>query len=277
MYINIRLNNIIDHTPSKASLEVNGVGCSIVKEHDPMVNRPCGLPDYQLIYIENGFGYFKFEDDYEKISGKTVILFKPNEPQIYKYYKKDSTTTYWIHFSGKDVENILKELNLYDKKVIPINNGLALKEYLKRIVEEFQNQPNAYIRASSSYAKLALIELNREFENSSKKSSDLTIENLCKEMNMNFHKNISNTEYAKMCNMSVPHFLSKFKSVTGTTPQNYILNLRITSAKNLLTTTDYKITEISQLVGFTDSMYFCKRFKKIIGVAPTDYRHNLKI
>lgn len=277
MYISILLNNTVNHTPSKASLEVNSVGFSIVKENDPSVNRPCGLPDYQLIYIENGFGYFKFNDDYEKIGGKTVILFKPNEPQIYKYYKKDSTTIYWMHFSGRDVENILKELNLYDKKVIPINNGIALKEYLKRMIEEYQNQPNAYTRAVSSYAKLTLIEVNREFENSSKKISDLTIENLCKEMNMNFHKNIANSDYAKMCNMSIPHFLSKFKSVTGTTPQNYILNLRITSAKNLLCTTDYKITEISQLVGFTDSMYFCKRFKKITGVAPTDYRKDFKI
>lgn len=276
MYININLNDAFDHTPSKAGLEVNCVGCSIVKEHDPAVNRPYGLPDYQLIYIESGCGYFKLEDDYEKISGKTVILFKPHEPQIYKYYKKDSTTIYWIHFSGRDVEKLLKELNIYDKKVIPVNNGHVLKEYLKRILEEFQNKPTAFIRATSSYAKLAMIELNREIENASKKNSDLAIEKLLKEMNMNFSKNISNAEYAKFCNMSVPHFLSKFKSVTGTTPQNYILNTRIANSKNLLVTTNYKIMEISQLVGFADSMYFCKRFKKIVGITPTEYRQKFQ-
>ncbi|MBR7132001.1 MAG: helix-turn-helix transcriptional regulator [Clostridia bacterium] len=276
MYINIPLNNFFDHTPSKASLEVNCVGRSVVKEHDPTVDRPHGLPDYQMIYIESGYGYFKFGDTYEKISGKTVILFKPHEPQIYKYYKKDSTSLYWIHFSGKDVENILKELKLYDRKVIPVNNGYILKEYLKRILEEFQNKPTAYIRATRSYAKLALIELNREAENASKKNSDLAIEKLCKEMNMNFFKNIPNEEYAKFCNMSVPHFLAKFKSVTGTTPQSYILNTRIENSKNLLITTDYKIMEISHLVGFADSMYFCKRFKKIVGITPTEYRQKFQ-
>ena len=171
---------------------------------------------------------------------------------------------------------MLKSLDLYDKKVIPINSGLLLKEYLKRIVEEFQNKPTAYIESTSYYAKLALIELNREIANASKKNSDLTIENLCKEINMNFHKNFTNTEYAKMCNMSVPHFLSKFKSVTGTTPQNYILGIRIINAKNLLSTTDYKIMEISQLVGIADSMYFCKRFKKIVGITPSKYRQKFK-
>lgn len=277
MYINMRLNDTIDHTPSKESLEINCVGCSVTVEHNPSVERYNGLPDYQLLYIESGCGYFKFGEDYEKISSKTVILYKPHEPQVYKYYTDDSPTSYWIHFSGTDVENLLKELNLYDKRVIPISNGLTLKEYLKRIIEEFQNKPTAFTSAASSYAKLAIIELKREMENAAKKTSDLTIEKLCKEMNMNFHKNMSNIEYANMCNMSVPHFLAKFKSVTGTTPQNYILNLRISNAKNLLVTTDYKIMEISKLVGLADSMYFCKRFKKIVGITPTEYRRKFQI
>ena len=272
MFISIPLNNIVSHMPSDASLEVNSAGCAVIEENNPTVNRPFGFPDYQLLYIESGCGFFRFNDEFEKISGKTVILFKPNEPQIYKFYKKDVTKSYWIHFSGHDVDNLLKSLNLYDKKIIPIYNGLALKEYLKRIIEEFQSKPTAYIHSTSCYAKLAIIELNREIANTFKKNSDLTIENLCKEINMNFHKNIPNAEYAKACNMSVPHFLSKFKNVTGATPQNYVLLLRITNAKNLLSTTNYKINEISQLVGFSDSMYFCKRFKKIVGITPSEYR-----
>lgn len=277
MYINIHLNDIIDHTPSKASLEINCVGCVDEVNHNPSLERQFGLPDYQLIYIESGCGHFKFKDEYEKVSGKAVVIYKPNEPQIYKYYEKDLPKTFWLHFSGADVENMLKELNLYDKRVIPIKSGMFLKECLVRIIEEYQNKPTAFANAASSYAKLAIIELKREMENASKKTSDLTIEKLCKEMNMNFQKNISNIEYANMCNMSVPHFLSKFKSVTGTTPQNYILNLRISNAKNLLITTDYKIMEISQLVGLTDSMYFCKRFKKLVGITPTEYRRKFQI
>lgn len=277
MYINIHLNDIIDHTPSAAGLEINCVGCVAEVDHNPSLERQLGLPDYQLIYIESGCGYFKFDEEYEKVSGKAVVIYKPNEPQIYKYYKNDLPKTFWLHFSGTDVENMLRELNIYDKRVIPIKSGMFLKECLERIIEEFQNKPTAFTRAASSYAKLAIIELKREMENVSKKTADLTIEKLCKEMHMNFHKNISNIEYANMCNMSVPHFLSKFKSVTGTTPQNYILNLRISNAKNLLVTTDYKIMEISQLVGLTDSMYFCKRFKKLVGITPTEYRQKFQI
>ena len=100
--------------------------------------------------------------------------------------------------------------------------------------------------------------------------------NISKKMNMDFYKDFSNTEYAEECNMSVSHFLSKFRKATGTSPQNYILNLRITNAQNLLSTTDYKIIEISKLVGFADSMYFCKRFKKKTGLSPSDYRQKFK-
>lgn len=277
MYINIRLNDIVEHSPSDKNLTINCVGYAVEVDHNPSLERQFGLPDYQLIYIESGCGYFKFEEDYEKVSGKAVVIYKPNEPQIYKYYEKDSPKTFWIHFSGTDVEKILKELDIYDKRVIPIKSGLFLKECIERIIEEYQNKPTSFENAANNYARLAIIELKRELENASKKTSDLTIERLCREMNMNFHKNISNAEYANMCNMSVPHFLSKFKSVTGTTPQNYILNLRISNAKNLLVTTDYKIMEISQLIGLSDSMYFCKRFKRLVGITPTEYRQKFQI
>ena len=101
MYINITLNPT--HTPSDKDLEVNTAGFAVIEENNPTVKRPHGFLDYQLLYIESGCGYFKFEDKYEKISGKTAILFKPNEPQIYKHYKKDLAKNYCIHFSGTDV------------------------------------------------------------------------------------------------------------------------------------------------------------------------------
>ena len=277
MYIDVRLyDNITNHKITTSDFEVNCAGHAVIEENSPDNNRANGLPDYQLLYIENGCGFFKFGEDYEKLPGKTVVLYRPYEPQIYKYRQKDKTQTYWLHFGGTAVEKLLCELELNDKKIITINNDINFKEYFKKVIDELQNKPIGYLQAANDYARLALISLSREIKTSLKKPSDLVIDNLCKKMNMDFYKDFSNTEYAEECNMSVSHFLSKFRKATGTSPQNYILNLRITNAQNLLSTTDYKIIEISKLVGFADSMYFCKRFKKKTGLSPSDYRQKFK-
>ena len=277
MYIDVRLyDNITNHKITASDFEVSCAGHAVVEENSPDNNRTNGLPDYQLLYIENGCGFFKFGEDYEKLPGKTVVLYHPHEPQIYKYRQKDKTQTYWLHFGGTAVEKLLCELELNDKKIITINNDINFKEYFKKVIDELQNKPIGYLQAANDYARLALISLSREIKTSLKQPSDLVIDNLCKKMNMDFYKDFSNTEYAEECNMSVSHFLSKFRKATGTSPQNYILNLRITNAQNLLSTTDYKIIEISKLVGFADSMYFCKRFKKKTGLSPSEYRQKFK-
>ena len=278
MYIDVHLyDNLLGRQNTTSEFEVSCAGHAIITENNPSVNRPKGLPNYQILYIENGCGFFKFEDEYVKVKAKTAILFKPQEPQIYRYRKKDTTQTYWIHFSGAGIENFLDELELKDFKSAAIYNDASLKEYFLKTIYELQNKTTAFSYAANSFAKLALIELSREIKNQKKGSSDKVIENLCRKINMHYYENISNNEYAAECNMSTSYFLAKFKNVTGTSPQNYILNLRITNAKNLLLTTNYKITEISQLVGFKDSMHFCKRFKTIVGITPSQYRKNNQI
>ncbi len=59
------------------------------------------------------------------------------------------------------------------------------------------------------------------------------------------------------------------------TPMQYIISVRMTHAQQLLSTTDYTITEISAVVGYDNPLYFSRLFKKQIGLSPTDYRKNL--
>ena len=90
--------------------------------------------------------------------------------------------------------------------------------------------------------------------------------------NENYNKEINVADYAAMQNMSTCWFIRTFKNVTGTTPMQYILSLRITNAQSLLETTDYNITEISNIVGYDNPLYFSRLFKKQKGISPSEYR-----
>lgn len=77
----------------------------------------------------------------------------------------------------------------------------------------------------------------------------------------------------KAC-MSKDHFIRIFKSETGETPNVYITKRKLEKAELLLVTTDMPIKNIADALGYEDSSYFNKLFKKHAGITPQQYREN---
>ena len=73
-------------------------------------------------------------------------------------------------------------------------------------------------------------------------------------------------------NCSRSYLSHQFKKNCGLSIREYINKLRIDDAKALLMSSELNVTEISIVVGFNDSNYFSKTFKKITGVSPANYR-----
>lgn len=82
---------------------------------------------------------------------------------------------------------------------------------------------------------------------------------------------LSNSSLAALLGVSEVYFRKLFLSHYGVTPKQYILNLRIQKAKQLLTDTPYTVTAISELCGFGSLYHFCRAFKTKVGLTPTQY------
>jgi AraC-like DNA-binding protein len=67
-------------------------------------------------------------------------------------------------------------------------------------------------------------------------------------------------------------FYEMFKSETGLTPNDYVQRLRIGRACEFLAGSDESITGIACRMGFSDSQYFARVFRKYMGETPSDYR-----
>lgn len=85
-----------------------------------------------------------------------------------------------------------------------------------------------------------------------------------------YARELSVTELADRAGLSVNHFIRTFKARTSQTPAQYLLNLRMKKAKQLLFSTD-KIKTIARSVGYKDEHYFSRAFKKTEGMAPAYY------
>jgi AraC-like DNA-binding protein len=79
-------------------------------------------------------------------------------------------------------------------------------------------------------------------------------------------------ELARVAHMSESSLLRAFKRATGRSPIDYHLRLRIGRACDLLRIGERSITEVAYEVGFTDSNYFSRQFRKVMGSTPRDYR-----
>jgi AraC family L-rhamnose operon transcriptional activator RhaR/AraC family L-rhamnose operon regulatory protein RhaS len=83
---------------------------------------------------------------------------------------------------------------------------------------------------------------------------------------------LSASEMAEEARTSVRNFRREFKLATGESPVAFVNRRRVEEARALLRGTDKTVTQIAFLVGFEDSAYFTRVFKRVEGVSPSDYR-----
>ncbi|WP_074021037.1 helix-turn-helix domain-containing protein [Xenorhabdus thuongxuanensis] len=81
---------------------------------------------------------------------------------------------------------------------------------------------------------------------------------------------------ADMAGMSLRNFNRRFKNATDLSPLQYLLNVKIEAAINMLQSTNLSIQEIAVLVGYQDIAHFNRQFKRLISVSPSDYRKTVR-
>ncbi len=87
-----------------------------------------------------------------------------------------------------------------------------------------------------------------------------------------FSEDINIVELATMENYNINYFICWFRKRTGLTPYQYIKRFRVEKAKELLTSTEHRIIDISTQVGYDNNSSFTKAFKEVTGITPNQYR-----
>ena len=94
----------------------------------------------------------------------------------------------------------------------------------------------------------------------------------CKYVQENFHRPISIEELAANVSFSPSYFCKLFKKAASITPAEYVISVRLSNAKLLLSESDLTMSQISELCGFCDASYFSYNFKQRFGKTPMEYR-----
>ena len=82
-------------------------------------------------------------------------------------------------------------------------------------------------------------------------------------------------QLAQISNITVNHFINLFKECYSVTPKQFINQLRMERAYELLKFSNKSIDEISKQLGYSEASYFSKAFKNITGKSPLSFRNNI--
>ena len=157
---------------------------------------------------------------------------------------------------------------------IPCQKAADQLAQLYPLIHHYAQQKNGYLIANSLARAVVLIvhEIIKTSARAVSKESNFVVEKIRRYIQEHYAENLNIKELAEMLNANEYYLSHAFKKITHYSPQQYISRRRIGKAQCLLIYTSLPLTEISARVGYEDSNYFSRVFKKIIGMSPNLYR-----
>jgi len=146
------------------------------------------------------------------------------------------------------------------------NSGISFDE---------MNAKETY-REIEEYADRIIGKIIGNIETQNSKVNHRDIRQMLEYIGSHYQQDIGLNELALMVGLNPTYLSVLFKEEVGTSYIKYLTNLRIKKAKEYLSD-NYKVTKVSEMVGFNNYRHFCDIFKKYVGQSPNEYKSSLSI
>ena len=238
--------------------------------------RPEGRGDYQLLYIASGRGHFSLDGRVHTLPQGTAVLYRPGVPQDYTFRASDKAEYFWCHFTGNGVGELLSECRIpKSMTVFPAGTSSDYQWLFIQMIRELQMKQAGHETILTMNLRHILLLLGRsqleEREVGNKMLGE--IESAIRFFNTNYYWDIEIKEYANRHLMTPYWFSQNFKKVTGCSPAQYLISLRMANAMNLLDNTEYTVAQVAAAVGYENTQYFHRLFRKHTGMTPSEYKN----
>jgi len=243
--------------------------------------RRKGCEDNILIYCLQGKGYFLVDNKRFEVRSNQFILV-PATDKYMRYWadNNDPWTIYWVHFTGDNIADFNRSLNLGVTRGpanIPFNEkAIAIWHNIYQSLEMGYSIENITSSCFCLYHIIATFLMSERHMQSDKGNEGDIITKTINHMRGALNEKLSVEDMACKHNLSVSHFSNLFRKATGMPPIDYFIHLKMQKACQLLYANDQKIKTVAAHLGYEDPYYFSRIFKKYIGSSPEQYRTSAK-
>ena len=261
------------------------------KLHIQYLKRTCQynmpVPHYhdafEIYFQMAGKRYLFFDNICHVFEAGDVAILRPfnihyGESREINYYER-----YVINFKSDIFSKVLTpdEWYLLEKRIVPCVIHLS-GEQMQIMCQHFQmaerySEKTGFLSEKlleSSVLQLVMMLMEYVDQDFIIKGETVepSIVEVLKFIDGNYQENITLDHMAQIAHMSKYHFCRTFRSVTGTTPLNYVNTVRLTRVHNLLINTTESIDEIARNTGLSSYVNLARVFKKVYGVSPRTFR-----
>lgn len=229
------------------------------------IHRPAGINDYQLLYTESGIGRVRIKETFYEVKEGDIFILPPFTPHDYSPASGEWNTL-WITYNGGASKNAFP----FRADIRRCDSFVGFYRKIKK------GKKSADWRRKTSAALYELLLCISEQDGltpggSEKREPDVST--AVQYIAEHYHQTVELSSLAELTGLSEGHFCRVFKQYTHMRPVEYITNLRIERAKDLLLQSPpITVTEIAKQTGFQSPAYFSKTFKEKTGKTPEEYR-----
>lgn len=251
-------------------LYVDSVGYNWNQEQ---IFRPNGYPYVHWLHTQEGSGKIEIDNKEFILHCNSGILINPHVPHNYSNISPNWKTAYFT-FGGALSTEILTLLGI--KSYLYVDNlEPDIDNFIKKLSKNIKSNDTYYSLEVSGDIYSFLMKLKKYIlKNSPSSSKYLTIvQPIVKYLETHYAEDIRNADLASIVSYSTQYMTRLFKEVFHISPYQYLLDIRIRKAKELLANQpSISIQEVCSLTGFYDSSYFISVFKKSEHITPYAFK-----
>lgn len=252
----------------------NGFNLPSVKKHfykPHTLLKQKALQYNAICYIQYGEATVSIDQIIYKVkSGDCLFLTPSMEFQLKT--TEEPLQIFHVMYSANNVTYANEWQSLSNHIKVSISSQITLSNLLLQLEQLKNNNFQTFLKKQAIFYELLyflVVELD-----SLQLDQSTSIKKVVEYMEEHFTKLDNIGELPFMVNMTPSSFCRAFKKETGQTPGNYLTELKINRAKELLKVSNDSLKEISYSVGYQDPLYFSRVFKKSVGVSPSIYIKN---
>ncbi len=220
---------------------------------------------YDMIWVMEGKMGFLYEGKQLIVEEDEGILINLRRPHYYRSLSERMVK--WEAMIGGNASGAY-----YDLITGRWGNTFQVRGEIKSVLERMKDEMSGLV-PDDHHISLLIHTLFACLAGGKMQTLSEPIKNAVAYINGNYGKHLQIQDIAAYSGLSRSYFTRLFKSETGYSPYDYILNVRVKSAKDMLTRGTMKVSKIAQLCGFVNSSHFVKVFREVTGQTPAEFRN----
>jgi len=237
-----------------------------------------GLRDYDLWYVWGGLGHmFTSEGPIDLYPGQCIWM-RPGRRYEAAHDPRTPLRVTAIHFQLKNKKRILRP----DEFIPPVEVFEPIApDYFKAVMAHiidlkfrFGLPDAAALLLKSLLLEIVTEDLRRKPGNARDRHHKLKLNPIIAIIREQPDRWFTVGELAAKSGYSTDHFVRLFNALTGESPKEFMIRLRLERAVALLKESSHTITQIADILGYQDLGFFSRQFKEHVGISPDRFRQH---